>query len=667
MPSNVVIELAERNGTSYNNGDWENIVFEQTEVNEGDVVNISQCFINTLNPSTNNIVVDEDTSLQLSIGYYDCCPIAGMGSNGNGVLPPNRDSNGTSIGGVTINRRVQFAPNDDNSILGQYSSVIDPLVNGGQSINALQSAAAGKAGNTYMAMTYNTSTNTFEQLTQDISIKLPKGVFNPDSLADLITEEIQSAPEIMISVTDCDKFHFNPSCPDGVPITKYQFTSYKKSGDNINIKGKMLDGTAFNGGLKGGMGADYSKIADNVMIHDSFGDKIPLSQTPNLTILGVSTTPSLNNIKIRPDAISESDNSNFQLNLPRAYNPELFAILTTDDANDVPLNAEATLNHQRVVFFCSPKTAKSIIEDNRIFTMARPQSADTYSLLKFNYLFQSGDQTLGALFTPYIFGGLTPSCVVAGNSYQFQNFHMPVLSSGAGDETSPAPPYATYGIISFRRNNLLHEFKKFSGIYLYDIFPVDKWQVLGYSPLRGQITATTDDPDFLIDKNTTEAFANLEYLIRKDFMTPTVEPEKGADGFDNFIEVSDDALSTSILPNTNIQSDEVGYYLIETVTTFSTRFKTTDAKHTSITAIASKQYNNADFVTVFSDSAIPYTHVGEPVSISSVRTRILDPRTMTVVKNLGNQNSIILQIQKNNILPNTNGSQATARKPQQKR
>ena len=64
----------------------------------------------------------------------------------------------------------------------------------------------------------------------------------------------------------------------------------------------------------------------------------------------------------------------------------------------------------------------------------------------------------------------------------------------------------------------------------------------------------------------------------------------------------------------------------------------------TITSIMSKQYNNADFITVYAESSIPYEHVGEPVVLSTCTCRILDPTTNQPVNSLGEASVVFLEI-----------------------
>ena len=87
---------------------------------------------------------------------------------------------------------------------------------------------------------------------------------------------------------------------------------------------------------------------------------------------------------------------------------------------------------------------------------------------------------------------------------------------------------------------------------------------------------------------------------------------------------------------------------------FNTEFRDSKERKAGISAILSKQYNNNDFITVFDESAIPYTHSGNTVNLSHIRLRILDPVTNDVVQGLGNGSVVFFEIVKADSLPNKN-------------
>jgi hypothetical protein len=97
-----------------------------------------------------------------------------------------------------------------------------------------------------------------------------------------------------------------------------------------------------------------------------------------------------------------------------------------------------------------------------------------------------------------------------------------------------------------------------------------------------------------------------------------------------------------------ITTEESGYYIIEVnCGNMRQEFLFKDGSLNNISAIVSKQYKQNDFITSFSDSSVPYVHKGESYIIQSISIRILDPITKKPVVGLGQNNSIIIQVDTN--------------------
>ena len=89
-----------------------------------------------------------------------------------------------------------------------------------------------------------------------------------------------------------------------------------------------------------------------------------------------------------------------------------------------------------------------------------------------------------------------------------------------------------------------------------------------------------------------------------------------------------------------------GFYLVEilSLNLAQSNFIGGEENRGNISAIVSTQYNSNDSITGFADSGVPYIHRGAPALIASANVRILDPDTKDVPPNLGNRNTVFLQL-----------------------
>jgi len=112
-----------------------------------------------------------------------------------------------------------------------------------------------------------------------------------------------------------------------------------------------------------------------------------------------------------------------------------------------------------------------------------------------------------------------------------------------------------------------------------------------------------------------------------------------------------------------------GHYLIEITGMPATGIKDARGSHNNISIIASKQESSQDNITVYSDGGIPYVHLGEPIAITSARVRILDPVTNRVAAGLSSRNDLYFTIERDNniVINNGNKKRATLTKNQSQR
>ena len=90
-----------------------------------------------------------------------------------------------------------------------------------------------------------------------------------------------------------------------------------------------------------------------------------------------------------------------------------------------------------------------------------------------------------------------------------------------------------------------------------------------------------------------------------------------------------------------------GYFLIEIQAKFRNNFMSADETYPFISQIVSRYYSINSYTSA-SDGMITYTHKGEPMTLSSFKIRILNSDKI-VPPNLGDDNTIFLEIIKNNI------------------
>lgn len=250
-----------------------------------------------------------------------------------------------------------------------------------------------------------------------------------------------------------------------------------------------------------------------------------------------------------------------------------------------------------------------------------------------------------------------------GEIFSIAYMHMPI--------SNPAEPgqqnIALYYTGTQGSSNLKYfPIRSASGIAFHDLQPKSFWQdQLGlYNKLRIPLMKDLQgvlfyDRSTLI-QNVTSGFEGLSTFLLPAVQIPDSNPIKYNDPRKMIIPLKDNPTyfdvtgqSRAILGETITINKSGGYYLIECLGAFRRLggyIDTQENRH-PICAIVSTQFDSGNCVTAFADSGIPYQHSGLPYLITDVTIRILDPVTKQPVTDLGENNTVWLQIDKQMTLP----------------
>jgi hypothetical protein len=255
---------------------------------------------------------------------------------------------------------------------------------------------------------------------------------------------------------------------------------------------------------------------------------------------------------------------------------------------------------------------------------------------------------------PYFIGASTFAIEYgqAGPVYQISYAHTPL--------SNPARPgEQDLGIFTYTNSAGLqyNVVKAASGIAIHDLQPISFWQnTLGIRDKLIVPLLTDNSGVQFYDKQSllnsiTEGFHGLGSFLLPATETSTNvynDPRKVAPipPLANPLYVDVTGQSRAIIGESPSENVQEGFYLIEVLNFFRRTGGYIDAQENriNISAIASTQYLNANAITAFADSGIPYQHLGEPYLISDAFVRILDPITKQPATGLGENTCIFLQI-----------------------
>lgn len=188
LTNDIVIQLAKFNdmGASQSNAVWENHTKQTVTVNQGDQIMISKAYVDTRSLSSANIVILEDTPLELEMYYY----WINDGNPGSDSLGLNHNDFSNGPGSwynspvVYGNHNTWIAPNYTVQMTLQsvpniefYTGTLDALT----SLNSVQVPVYAD-GRPYLLTTTDN-----KLYTQTWKYTLPAGTYSPDGLATLLT------------------------------------------------------------------------------------------------------------------------------------------------------------------------------------------------------------------------------------------------------------------------------------------------------------------------------------------------------------------------------------------------------------------------------------------------------------------------------------------------
>ena len=242
----------------------------------------------------------------------------------------------------------------------------------------------------------------------------------------------------------------------------------------------------------------------------------------------------------------------------------------------------------------------------------------------------------------YMAGAPSPALIYQNERFQFTYLHTPLLMNANG--VSADSPYTEIGASNYVISvdaNYRNFFSRYSGLYLIDLSVQsgvsDFWQILGFTQ-----TSFVDDNCSNLNNFTTNCFIGESDYQNKTYSFPSVSVP-GANAFNFFITSSN---STAVEAESNFQYDESGYYLINVISSFNNNYITQDSTLSKVACIASKQYQAGDYVSVYSDSSIPYQHRGEPIILTNFQVQIVEPKTKALANDLGSNSTIFLEVVK---------------------
>ena len=230
-----------------------------------------------------------------------------------------------------------------------------------------------------------------------------------------------------------------------------------------------------------------------------------------------------------------------------------------------------------------------------------------------------------------------------GEVFQWSYGHTPLYGEDdQGNVVEQSVGFYLWQDGGFNRINMV---TTSTGIVIHDLQPQAFWETLGLYdkmivPLRVDTNGIYYYDSAEMKKKIPTGFAGITTFDHNNNRVPfdfSTSSKRFVDITDQVEPIIGDALDLN---------PTGGYYFVEidNINHFTCEFLDNNGDHPNIKAIVSKQYTSNDMITGFSDAGIPYVHKGTPFLITESHVRILDPKTKQAVADLGDNNTIFLQI-----------------------
>ena len=182
-----------------------------------------------------------------------------------------------------------------------------------------------------------------------------------------------------------------------------------------------------------------------------------------------------------------------------------------------------------------------------------------------------------------------------------------------------------------------------TGITIHDLQPASFWQQIGlYDAMITKLQQTPGGTSYYTYNawNVPEEGTALGFFTPGYNRNPTPPSNTQPQYF-----VTDAIANNSVLGNEINSNTTGGYYLVQGIlNNGTTSYYDNVNVYDNIVSIVSTQYNTANTITAFGDSAVPWVNTGAPFNLSSIQINILDALSKTTSPQLGANNTVIFEV-----------------------
>ena len=288
--------------------------------------------------------------------------------------------------------------------------------------------------------------------------------------------------------------------------------------------------------------------------------------------------------------------------------------------------------------------------ENMAFYIQTATNATEATAKKF-YFNNTADVVDITFYEPRIFIGSSEGLALIWNREGNSKFSIDYLHSPIIFEGSPAVKFVRKGDIPLKHGETGNYFmyNRRSGVFITDISPKSLWEdTLGFNITKGDSKSiiVSFDAVYDIDSNldetqgikTTGQFCGLTNARKnpgtKDgSMVSTLATNGTASG-----------ATFAIMSEKVYDPEPDGGFYILSISGFVNDFREDSSIRRNIFGILSKNYIQNGYITAYAESGVGWQNDGPPILLSNLKVEILDATTKEPVENIGENNSVFLEV-----------------------
>ncbi len=249
-----------------------------------------------------------------------------------------------------------------------------------------------------------------------------------------------------------------------------------------------------------------------------------------------------------------------------------------------------------------------------------------------------------------LIGALQSQLKYENNRFSFA-LHTPLFEDQAGSNTPIViQSHKAKGADPANDGSYLETYIQSTGCFITKLQPESFWDSLGFTQEYCQSNVyppNINESGVKISHIDFEKYITGQFFGNEDIMSSASENPVIVYRSEQIDKYSSQQPSYLLAGTDFVNDNSGGYYLLEAdCGLINNKYYDVSNHKSTVASIASKNYSQESYITVYNESSIQYIHTGLPRHITNITCRIINPLTGDSSQGLGNDSTIFLQIEK---------------------